>query len=183
MLYSAASAVAQPPPTNLYTLMATKPYYSEFKALVDLLALNSTQYYPFAPTALNPLFSRAPATTRRTALLPNNYAVVQAYNALLARSRRTALCAFAATTNTCGHALPAGAASWLDARAELRASVLDNKAYLQVLVAGHVIKDAAALPLAALAPKLDEASAVVSKSTDSSDASPGGATLYFYSAR
>lgn len=183
---AAGASTSKAAEANLYSILTAKPYYSEFKELVDLLGLSSTAVYPFAPTTGNPFFRGAPATAARTAFIPNNHAMAQAYSALLVREGKPPICANAAapTAVSCGWKLPATAANWLAARPDLRAAVLNNQLYMRLVVASHVLREAKAFSLSTLAPKLDEMQkGIVLKATDADRITQARSVLYFYAGR
>lgn len=173
---------------NLYSLLSLKPYYSEFKALVDLIGLSAAARYPFAPSVPNPFHANASGAAPRTAFIPNNNAMAQAYSALLARASRPAICTNAAVPAavSCGWKLPKTAADWPTARPDLRVALLANLQYMQLVVASHVLREGRSLGLSALAPGLDTTSSgIVFKPTDADRVTAGQerSLLYFYAAR
>lgn len=176
-----------PPPiynTNLYRLLPLKPYYSEFQALVDLLGLNSTANYPFGSKAPNPFSATSSPLNTRTFFIPNNFAMAQAYSALLIRAGKPPICASADSdiSVSCGWSLQRSSTvrSWLDARPDLRDYVLSNMLQMRVLVAGHVLKGNAALRLSALAGRMNMVNGIIARPTDADVVLPGRNALFCY---
>ena len=170
---------------GLYTLLTSKPYYSEFKALVDFLGLNTSPSYRFAPNSTNPFLANATTRAPRTAFIPNNSAMAQAYSALLARAGLPPICANAASrgSRSCGYKLPRNTPNWIQARPDLRRQLEGNLMYLHLLVAGHVLKDQHAFTLQALAPRVDAVSGIVIRPTDAHNMFNARSLLYIYAAR
>lgn len=150
---------------NLYSLLHAKPYFSEFKALIDALGLSASARYPFAPKVHNPLYFNASESAPCTTFIPNNYAMAQAYSAMLSSVGMPPICANATsyTRVSCGYDLPPNATTWLAIRTDLQALVRTNAQYMVLLVAGHILRERRTFTLAALAPHADNFERVTAK--------------------
>lgn len=153
--------------------------------MVDLVQLSSSPRYPFAPSVRSPLFFNASASSQCTAFIPNNFAMAQAYSALLIRVGLSPICSNAQSWRSfsCGHNLPASARSWLEARPDLLALLQANTRYAQLLAAGHVLRERRAFTLAALAPLVDYTERITAKATDADRVSGARNALYLHAAR